>query len=265
MDIPFFHIDSFTNRVFRGNPAGVCLLDKWPADSLLQHIASENNLPETAFLVPQNGAGYEIRWFSPKVEIDLCGHATLAAGFVIFNFLGTTQDTALFFSPRSGELTVSRKGDLLVMDFPAQPPTPCPTPPQLAAALGKTPLAVLKSQDYLAVYQDETEIMTMAPDFGLLETLDLRGVIVTARGQQADFVSRFFAPKVGIAEDPVTGSAHCALVPYWKEALHKISFRAEQLSARGGELFCEDRGNRILIAGKAVCYLRGTISIETVG
>ena len=261
MNIPYYHIDSFANQLFEGNPAGVCLLDAWPADATLQHIASENNLPETAFLVPQ-GENHEIRWFSTQMEIDLCGHATLAAGYVLLNRTRTATGIARFFSPRSGELTVTRKNDLLVLDFPTQSPVPCPAPPELAAALGKSPIAVLKSQDYLAVYDDEDEISAMTPNFDLLKRLGLRGVIVTAKGKKADFVSRFFAPKIGIDEDPVTGSAHCALVPYWKNVLNKTTFHAVQLSTRGGELFCEDQGNRVLIAGRAFCYLHGTITIE---
>lgn len=259
MKIPFFHIDAFTGTLFQGNPAGVCLLDNWPADSLMQHIAAENNLPETAFLVPA-GDQYLIRWFSPLVEIDLCGHATLAAGHVILNDAAPHLAAVSFHSPRSGPLTVERHNGLLRLNFPAQPPIPCAAPDNLLLALQIKPTEVLQSEDYLAVFDSPETIEGLSPDLELLKTLDLRGVIVTAPGKGVDFVSRFFAPKVGIDEDPVTGSAHCALIPYWKKRLNKERLHALQISARGGELFCQDCGDRVLISGKAVCYLRGSIS-----
>lgn len=260
MQIPFYQVDAFTRQVFRGNPAGVCLLESWLDDSTMQAIARENNLPETAFLV--GGAGrYEIRWFSPLVEIDLCGHATLAAASVIFTSVNPDLATVQFFSPRSGKLAVARNNDLFTLDFPAQPPVACVMPDKLLAGLGRRPAAVLQSADYLAVFENEAAIRALQPDIETLKGLDLRGVIVTAPGESVDFVSRFFAPKVGINEDPVTGSAHCALIPYWKSRLNKTSFHALQLSDRGGELFCADHGGRVAISGAAACFLQGSISI----
>ncbi len=260
MEIPFYQVDAFTRRIFSGNPAGVCLLESWLDDSTMQAIAAENNLPETAFLV--GGAGrYEIRWFSPLVEIDLCGHATLASAYVIFTFANPDLATVQFFSPRSGALAVTKDKELLTLDFPAQPPVACAMPDKLIAGLGRRPVAVLQSADYLAVFDNETEVRTLQPDLEALKALDLRGVIVTAPGESVDFVSRFFAPKVGIDEDPVTGSAHCALIPYWKSRLNKTAFHALQLSDRGGELFCADHGGRVAISGAAACYLQGSISI----
>ena len=260
MEIPIYHVDAFTDRVFAGNPAAVCLLAAWLPPEVLQAIAAENNLSETAFLVPRQD-GYEIRWFSPAVEIDLCGHATLASGHVAFNHLNPSRGEVRFLSPRSGPLTVSRQGDLLRMDFPSRPPVPCTAPPSLAAGLGRAPREVLRADDYLAVFATEAEVRSLTPDFATLRQLDARGVIISAPGEEADFVSRFFAPKVGIDEDPVTGSAHCTLAPFWRERLGKNPLTARQVSRRGGELFCEDAGERVIIAGRAVGYLRGTITI----
>lgn len=260
MKIPIYQIDAFTNAVFKGNPAAVCPLDKWLNDQMLQSIAMENNLSETAFIVPRNSNEYEIRWFSPKVEVDLCGHATLASGYAVLNCINPSAEPVVFHS-KSGELIVSRKNDLFTMDFPAQAPVPCDSPIELIKALGKTPKAVLRSEDYLVVFETEDDVLSLNPDMKKLCELDLRGVCVTAAGNKADFVSRFFVPKLGIDEDPVTGSAHCMLVPYWKNKLGKKSFHALQLSERGGELFCEDDGQRIIIAGKAVLYMQGTITL----
>lgn len=260
MEIPIYHIDAFSKEVFHGNPAGVCLLDHWLEDGVLMNIARENNLPETAFVI-ERGDHYEIRWFAPEVEMDLCGHGTLASGFAVLNFLRPAEKKIRFVSPRSGELMVAKEGDRYILDFPSQPPEVCEPPAGLIEGLRKKPQEVLKSQDYLVVYEKEEIVRDLTPDFQRLKQLDLRGVIVTAQGEQADFVSRFFAPKTGFAEDPVTGSAHCALIPYWKRVLDKRSFNALQLSARGGELFCEDRGDRVLISGHAACYLVGTLSI----
>lgn len=260
MKIPICHIDAFANAVFKGNPAAVCPLDKWLADQMLQAIAMENNLSETAFIVRRNDNEYDIRWFSPKAEVDLCGHATLAAGYTVLNVIGQTAETVTFHS-KSGALVVRRKDDLLTMDFPAQPPVACDAPIELIKGLGKTPKAVLRSEDFLAVFESEDEVLSLHPDMNKLCELDLRGVCVTAKGNKADFVSRFFVPKLGIDEDPVTGSMHCMLVPYWKNKLGRKSFHALQLSKRGGELFCEDDGQRIIIAGKAVMYMQGTITV----
>lgn len=260
MKIPIYQVDAFTSVVFSGNPAAVCPLEQWLPDATLQAIAAENNLSETAFFIPKAGH-YELRWFTPITEIDLCGHATLASAFVIFNFLDPASEEVRFLSPRSGELTVFRENDLLKMDFPSQLPKVCAPPADLVAGLGAEPMEVLQAEDYLAVFGSEAEISALRPDPQRLAKLDKRGVIVTAQGDQVDFVSRFFASKFGIDEDPVTGSAHCALIPYWKSKLGKSTFHARQVSARGGELFCKDRGRRVTISGKAVIYLQGMITI----
>lgn len=260
MEIPIYHIDAFSKEVFHGNPAAVCLLECWLDDAILMGIARENNLPETAFVV-QRADHLEIRWFTPEVEMDLCGHGTLASGFVVLNFLRPAHRQVRFLSPRSGGLIVSKEGDRYTLDFPSQPPEECEPPALLIEGLGKKPQTVLKSQDYLVVYEKEETIRDLTPDFEVLRRLDLRGVIVTAQGHKTDFVSRFFAPKTGFDEDPVTGSAHCALIPYWKKILKKTTFAAVQLSKRGGELFCEDRNDRVLISGHAVCYMAGTLSL----
>ncbi len=258
MEIPIYQIDAFTSAVFSGNPAAVCPLKEWLDDGMLQAIAQENNLSETAFFVPVED-GYHIRWFTPVAEVDLCGHATLASAFVIFNTT-SVSGTKVTFSSRSGPLTVSKEGDLLSMDFPSQPPRPCETPADLLEGLGKAPLEVLCSEDFFVVYSKEREVRQLTPDTARLKSLDRRGVIVTARGDEADFVSRFFAPKYGIPEDPVTGSAHSALTPYWSAKLGKKDLKARQVSNRGGELFCSDRGKRVLIAGRAVKYMEGKIA-----
>jgi PhzF family phenazine biosynthesis protein len=265
--IPIYQIDAFTNRVFSGNPAAVCPLEAWPEDALLQAIAQENNLSETAFFVP-NGDGYHIRWFTPVAEVDLCGHATLATAFVIFGHSDQTEDNIRFDS-RSGTLSVTRilsdggsEGNpLLVMDFPSQPPLPCAPPVDLLKALGREPAEVLRSEDYFVVFPDERDVTDLEPEMQILRRIDLRGVIVTARGKGVDFVSRFFAPKFGIDEDPVTGSAHCALTPYWAKRLEKKKLHAHQVSRRGGEILCEDLGDRVGIAGHAVQFMAGTMTI----
>ena len=261
MKIPYFHVDAFTSKQFAGNPAGVCLLEgSWPADALMQHIAAENNLSETAFVLPREG-DFALRWFTPKVEVDLCGHATLAAAFVLFNYCAYAGST-IHFTTTSGPLAVERQGDMLVLDFPARPLQACATPAALVRGLGRTPLEVLRSRDYCAVFASAEEIVALKPDMAQLSELDCLGIIVTAPGDDVDFVSRFFAPRAGVAEDPVTGSAHSSLVPYWSRRLGKRHLTARQLSARGGELFCEDCGARIKIGGYAVTYLRGEIELE---
>ncbi|MBU0909709.1 MAG: PhzF family phenazine biosynthesis protein, partial [Proteobacteria bacterium] len=212
MEIPFFHIDAFTGEVFSGNPAGVCLLAHWPVDALLQQIAAENNLPETAFIV-QQGESYAIRWFSPQTEIDLCGHATLAAVYALFNSMGFPEPVITFVSPCSGKLQVGRKDYLYTLDFPSRPAVACDPIALLTRALGVSPLETWRAADYLCVFVSEDEVRSLRPDFSLLRSLDLRGVIATARGKKHDFVSRFFAPALGIDEDPVTGSSHCTLIP----------------------------------------------------
>jgi len=259
MKIPFYQIDAFTSSLFSGNPAGVCLLDNWLEDATMLAIAAENNLSETAFLVPSN-EDYKIKWFTPKVEVDLCGHATLASAFVIFNYVDKSCDTVCFDSV-SGPLTVKRETNNLSMDFPSATPSPCPIPNELVDGLLLEPEEVLLSRDYLVVYDSEEKIKSLRPNMEKLSRLDSLGIIATAQGSQCDFVSRFFAPGVGIPEDPVTGSAHCTLVPYWANKTGKTKFHALQLSQRGGELFCEQMGDRVVIAGRAVAYLEGTIII----
>ena len=254
-----YQIDAFASRVFAGNPAGVCLLDDWLPDNILQSIAEENNLPETAFLVRQE-THYDLRWFTPTVEIDLCGHATLASGHVIFEYLGHDSQRIEFMS-KSGPLSVEKRGDLLFLDFPSLKPEECEPPPGIDDIMGISPSHVLSSRDLLVVFDDENSIRNLNPDLEAIAKLDQFAVIATASGTNSDFVSRFFAPGAGIAEDPVTGSAHCTLIPYWSARLNKKELHALQLSTRGDELFCVDRGDRVSIGGKAVTYLSGTIVI----
>ena len=257
MELTLYQIDAFTNQVFSGNPAAVCPLEVWLPDSTLQAIAEENNLSETAYYVPM-GSEFHIRWFTPASEVNLCGHATLAASYVIFELTGHPTNTITFTS-RSGELIVHRNHDLLVMDFPSQPPSPCKMPQTLRNSLGKEPIEVLSAEDYMAVYDEQDDILTIKPDFEKLKSLNLRGVIITAKGRNVDFVSRFFAPKFGIDEDPVTGSAHCELTPYWAKKLGKSQLIGKQLSPRGGIVQCELKGDRVLLSGKAVKYMEGQI------
>lgn len=260
-----YQIDAFTGELFRGNPAAVCPLEAWLPDALMQSIASENNLSETAFFVP-SGSEWELRWFTPAAEIPLCGHATVAAAFTLFFELGQVAgDVVEFRSPHSGALPVRRRGELLVLDFPAHASTPCAAGEarEVSAALGRAPRELLRADSgrYLAVFEHASEVRSLQPDMGALTRLGTP-VIVTAPGADGvDFVSRFFAPTLGVPEDPVTGSAHCALIPFWAGRLGKNQLAARQLSRRGGELACELRGDRVDIAGKAVRYLRGTITI----
>jgi PhzF family phenazine biosynthesis protein len=261
MRIPLYQIDAFADGPFTGNPAAVCPLDAWLPDETMQAIAAENNLSETAFFVPE-GDGYRLRWFTPSVEVDLCGHATLASAFVVFRYLAPGRDRVTFHTEQAGTLIVGRDGDALVLDFPARPPRSCAMSDAVAAALGKRPTALLAARDYLAVYAHADEIAALSPDFAALAALDRFAVIVTAPGSDGiDFVSRFFAPSRGVPEDPVTGSAHCTLIPYWAERLGKSRFEARQLSRRGGRLSCGLNGDRVTIAGRAVLYLEGTITI----
>jgi PhzF family phenazine biosynthesis protein len=259
MEIPYYQVDAFAERLFQGNPAGVCPLDAWLPDEIMQAIAAENNLSETAFFVPR-GAEYELRWYTPTMEVDLCGHATLASAFVIFNRLGGADDLVRFHS-RSGPLQVSRDGELLSLDFPARPAEPRADLGDVAGALGAPPQEVLAAASALAVFAGEAEVRGLAPDMGRLMTLECDGVIATAPGEDCDFVSRYFAPRAGIPEDPVTGSAHCTLTPYWSERLGKKRLTARQISARGGELRCEDLGARTRVSGRAVIYFEGVLSI----
>lgn len=263
MKVPIYHLDAFTDRLFAGNPAAVCPLPDWADDEVLQAIAAENNLSETAFFV-HRGDHFQIRWFTPATEVDLCGHATLAAAFVIFHHLEWPETTIRFLS-RGGPLGVEALDDLIRLDFPAAPATPAPCPEALARGLGRTPEAVLQARDWLAVLGSEAELVALAPDMAALRELDRRGVIVTAPAAPetgADFVCRFFAPGIGVPEDPVTGSAFCSLAPYWAARLGRADLRVVQRSARGGEAQCEHRGDRVLITGRAVCYLRGELSVR---
>lgn len=259
MNIPIYQVDAFASEVFGGNPAAVCILDAWIGDARLQSIAAENNLSETAFLVRQ-GDGVELRWFTPTTEVALCGHATLASAFVLFTCLGWPDAVIRFETRRSGSLFVTRRGELFEMDFPAIPAHAVAPPDGLQDALRVVPLAVLGSKDdLLVVLENEKAVREVRPDWAALERLACRGTIITARGTRSDFVSRFFAPRFGIPEDPVTGSAHCVLIPYWAKELRKTELLAHQVSTRGGELWCRHAGERVRIAGKAVLYLDGTI------
>jgi predicted PhzF superfamily epimerase YddE/YHI9 len=256
----YFQIDAFTTELFRGNPAGVCILENdWLPDALMQRIALENQQSETAFVLPK-GNTFGIRWFSPEVEIDLCGHATLAAAFVIFNELNWSQ-SSVEFSSQSGPLKVARVDDYLELDFPARPGNPTAAPAILLEGLGASPSGILKSRDWLFVFDSEATVRALQPNFDLLRGIPGAMVIVTAPGQDVDFVSRFFAPSFGIDEDPVTGSSHCTLIPYWAARLGKNKLRARQVSARGGELFCELRGDRVGIGGHAVKYSSGHLHL----
>jgi PhzF family phenazine biosynthesis protein len=259
MRLPIYQIDAFSARVFGGNPAAIVPLNSWLPAETMQAIAAENNLAETAFFV-REGAHYGLRWFTPTVEMDLCGHATLASAHLLFAKLAH-DGPQVDFMTRSGKLSVTRDGDVLALELPARPPEPCARPASLDKALGKAPEAVLGARDYLCVYEREADVRALAPNMEQVAALDRFAVIVTAPGESCDFVSRFFAPGAGVAEDPVTGSAHCTLIPYWSKRLAKTKMIARQLSARGGELFCEDRGERVVVAGKAVLYLEGAIHV----
>jgi len=260
-------IDAFTDKLFSGNPAGVCLLQNWLPDSVMQNIAAENNLSETAFLVKQDKGCYGLRWFTPTLEIDLCGHATLASAFVLFD--ETERDSReLRFETMSGILTVTKDGGLLNLDFPSAHAEECPLYPVFEKALGVRPLAAYKSIDFLVLLESEEALLGVTPDFAALKNLkaeagldhDRFGIIITAPGSGCDFVSRYFAPNAGVDEDAVTGRAHCTLTPFWSRRLGKKVMDARQLSARGGVLRCEDCGERVKIGGKAVRYLRGSIA-----
>lgn len=258
--IPIYQIDAFTSERFRGNPAAVCPLEEWLPNELMQKIAAENNLSETAFFVRQADS-YQLRWFTPATEVDLCGHATLASAYVISHIL-KPRLRRIAFTSNSGPLAVEVDGELIRLDFPVDPPRPVDSPPGLQQALGIEPREVLASRiKYLLVLASEAEVRGLSPDMAAIVRLDHNGVIVTAPGAECDFVSRFFAPRLGVPEDPVTGSAHCVLVPYWAARLGKNKLHARQLSPRGGELFCEAHGARVWMAGRAVQYLEGFIDL----
>lgn len=258
MELSLYQIDAFACRAFEGNPAAVVPLESWLAEDVMQSIAAENNLSETAFFVGRDG-DYEIRWFTPWCEVDLCGHATLASAWVVFHELNYPGNR-ISFGSRSGSLTVLRgENSVLELDFPAQPARPCITPEPLEKIFGKSIKSCLKGQDYLVVLANETDVRNANPDMALLKELRLRGVCITSESEDYDFVTRFFAPNAGIDEDPVTGSAFTQLVPFWSTMLDKTTFKARQVSARGGVVDCSLEGDRVKIRGTAVMYLKGTI------
>ncbi len=260
MKLSLYQIDAFASAVFKGNPAAVCPLEKWLDDDLMLAIALENNLSETAFFVAKDDA-YELRWFTPVAEVDLCGHATLASAFVVFEHLDNQADEVRF-DTRSGRLTVARGADgLLAMNFPAQPGAATEVSEEMTQGLGAEPSYLFAGEDFMAVFERESQIRAIEPDQAILKNLERRGIIITAPGEDVDFVSRFFAPKFNIPEDPVTGSAHCMLTPYWAERLGKTNLQARQISARGGDLVCSLQGERVQISGRATEYMTGEISL----
>lgn len=262
MQYKLYQVDAFTDKLFGGNPAAVCPLASWPGDDILQKIAMENNLAETAFYVRQNDR-YEIRWFTPKVEVDLCGHATLAAAFVLFNRENHSGDSINFYSRRSGTLHVSRCSDWLTLDFPVDVFHHTPVSTEIVSCFDRQPLEAYKGKtDYMLVYERESDIRDIRPQFEAIAALKARGVIITAKGEHVDFVSRFFAPQSGIIEDPVTGSAHTTLTPYWSGKLNRTEMSAIQLSERSGYLQCTFQGDRVGISGQAKLYLAGEIYLE---
>ncbi len=255
-----FQVDAFASSLFQGNPAAVCVLDSPMDEKTMQNIAMENNLAETAFVIKRK-EDYLIRWFTPEVEVDLCGHATLAAAYVMFEEYGHTSDLIHLFSERSGALRVQREENgELTLDFPVDVLSPVAPIEDINLALGKNPLEIYKGKtDYLLVYAKEEDVRAIEPNFFLLDKVDARGIIVTAPGVEVDFVSRFFAPRCGVPEDPVTGSAHTSLTPYWSKRLGKSDLLARQLSKRGGSLRCRLQGDRVFISGNAIPYLKGEI------
>lgn len=259
MHLKLYQIDAFAKKIFEGNPAAVCPLDSWLDDELMQKIAMENNLCETAFFVKE-GERYHIRWFTPIAEVDMCGHATLASAFVLFKILNYPNDEIVFDS-KSGELRVKKEHDKFIMDFPAQEIAASAVPYAITEAFEIQPKECYKSMDYLLVFENEEDILNLKPNFQKLKNIDARGVIITSKSKEYDFVCRFFAPKIGIDEDPVTGAAFTQLVPYWSKVLDKKEFRAKQVSKRGGEVFCKLQGLRVEIAGYGVKYLEGAVEL----
>ena len=256
----YFVVDAFSEKIFGGNPAGVCVLDAPISTERMQQVAAENNLSETAFLLRMEDH-YKLRWFTPKAEIDLCGHATLGAAFIVHNFVDQKAEQ-MRFATKSGMLYVHKREDLYVLDFPARMPKPVPVTKEMAEAIKMEPVEAYLSRDLVLVLNSEDEVAALQPDFERLCVLEPGlGVIVTAKGKQHDFVSRCFYPKLGVPEDPVTGSAHCNLIPYWSERLNKQEMTAAQLSERGGILYCAHKGNRVEIGGKAALYLHGELMV----
>lgn len=257
-----YQVDAFADKVFSGNPAAVCPLNNWLSDDILQKIAMENNLAETAFFI-KKGSGYHLRWFTPTVEVDLCGHATLAAAYVLFNHENHKENIIHFHSSRSGALTVTKNGDLLTLNFPADTVSPAALSEELTAGFDIKPMAAFKGKtDYMLIFEKENDIKFLKPDFDKISRISARGVIVTAKGKEVDFVSRFFGPQVGVNEDPVTGSAHTTLVPYWSQQLGKTELTAIQLSSRKGYLQCKNAEDRVEISGQGKLYLIGEIFPE---
>jgi PhzF family phenazine biosynthesis protein len=256
MNYPIYTVDAFTDHIFGGNPAAVCPLKEWLSPEIMQRLANENNLSETAFFVQRTDGSYDIRWFTPELEIDLAGHPTLATAIVIFTEPGYQADHITYHC-KSGELTVTRKGDLLEMNFPARMPVDCPVPEDLLKGLSIAPVKVLKSRDYFIIYNTQEEVEKLVVDFNYLNKVATLGFIITAKGNESDFVSRFFVPNSVIGEDPVTGSAHATLIPYWAKELGKTDMTAIQLSKRRGHLWCGFHGERVTISGKAVLYMKG--------
>lgn len=265
MRLPIYQVDAFAEKLFGGNPAAICPLQAWLPDATMQAIAAENNLAETAFFVrePAGGDDYALRWFTPAVEVDLCGHATLASAHIVFSVLDPGRERVSFRTLKAGTLIVEKRGDMLMMDFPARPAEPVEPPPGLIAAVGGTPREVLKARDHMLVYGSAAEVAALTPDFAALASIENCGAaIATAPGDDGiDFVSRFFAPAKGIPEDPATGSSHCTLVPYWAKRLGKRELKARQLSRRVGTLSCALNGDRVAIGGRTVLYLEGEIEI----
>ena len=261
MKIPIYQVDAFTDKLFGGNPAAVCPLEEWLPGTMMQAIAEENNLSETAFFVRKEDAdAFELRWFTPKIEIFLAGHPTLAVAHVIYEHL-KYSGPQISFHTKSGELRIKKRNGLILMDFPGFDPAPSEPPEALVKGLRKEPRETLKGRDFFAVFDSEAEVLDLRPDFAELEKLDCLGIIVTAKGDTCDFVSRFFAPRAGILEDPVTGSAHTLLIPFWAKRLNKNVLHAYQVSKRRGEIFCEYLGKRVQIGGRAVTYMTGMIEV----
>jgi len=261
MEIPIYQTDAFASGLFRGNPAAVCPLERWLPDATMQAIALENNLAETAYYVPAGPDRYQLRWFTPEVEVELCGHATLATASVISEVRRETTSTRLTFESRSGDLMVDREDGMYHLNFPSRPAEPCEVHPNLVPGLGIAPATILASVNYLCIYESEDQVRALRPDMAKLAGIDRFATIVTAPGSDCDFVSRFFAPSKGVPEDPVTGSAHTTLVPYWSKRLGKEKLFARQVSHRGGEIWCQDLGPRVRIGGRAVQYLEGRITV----
>jgi PhzF family phenazine biosynthesis protein len=261
MEIKIYQVDAFASNIFEGNPAAVCPLKSWLSDELLQKIAEENNLSETVFFVAEN-QGYSLRWFTPEDEVDLCGHATLAAAHVLFEHQGYSKESITFYT-KSGLLEVGRSHFGYSMSFPASSLEPIEPPPELLEGLGIAPTEIFVASDYIVVLDNESQVKSLTPDYFTFQKLDLRGVVVTAPGNEVDFVSRCFFPKLRVNEDPVTGSAHCELAPYWSEKLNKNILVGKQLSKRTGIVQCEVIGNRVILSGNAVDYMTGIINIKT--